>query len=82
MKRLCILTLLLGFALTCVAQPVQSATDDSSQALFGAIEKELPAISLMPADSIIYLADRLISIMETKEDSTRMAGVFFDYFSD
>lgn len=82
MRRLCILTLLLGFALTCAAQPAQSATDTSSQDLFSVVERELPALSLMPADSIIYLADQLISIMDNREDSTRMAGTFFDYFSD
>ncbi|MBR5735607.1 MAG: hypothetical protein IKX60_02280 [Bacteroidales bacterium] len=82
MKLLCTLTLLLGIALSSAAQSVQSAADSTRESLFSVVERDMPAMSLVPADTIIYLADRLISIMENEEDSTRMAGLFFNYFSD
>jgi len=82
MRRICTLTIMLGFALTCAAQSVQSAADSTKRAFFNTIESQLPALSVIPADSIIMLADGLISIMESKEDSTEIAGLFFNYFSD
>ena len=82
MKRLCTLTLLLCFALTAVAQTVQSAADSTKRAFFNSIEEDLPAISLLPADSIIVLTDRIMSILDNEADSTEMAGLFFNFFSD
>ena len=82
MKRICTLALFLLFALTAAAQTAQSAQGISKEDFFDSIKAELPIISLMPADSAIVLADGLISMMDSKEDSTRMAGIFFDYFSD
>ena len=82
MKRFITLTLLLGIALTSFAQPAQSADDSTRRALFQAVESDLPALSLLPVDSIIYFTDRIIGIMESREDSTDMAGLFFDYFTD
>ena len=82
MKRMCTLTLMLAVALTCSAQAVQSATDSVRQAFFNEIEEGLPALAFAHPDSVIILADRLISAMDSSEDSTRLAGLFFDYFSD
>lgn len=82
MKRLCTLTLLLGIALTSAAQAVQSADDSVRRAFFSEIERNLPAMSILPVDTIIHYADRIISIMDNRQDSTDLAGLFFDYFSD
>ena len=82
MKRICTLTLFLFFALNCFAQTAQGAQDYSKEDFFDSVKESLPLISLMPADSVIDLADRLIARMASKEDSTRMAGLFFDFFSD
>ncbi|MBO4657248.1 MAG: redoxin family protein [Bacteroidales bacterium] len=82
MKRLATLTLFLFLALHCFAQTAQSGQDYTKDDFFGSVEESLPMISLMPADSVIDLADRLIARMGSKEDSTRMAGLFFDFFSD
>lgn len=81
MKRLATLTLLLCFALTCAAQTVQSTADYSKEDFFKSVEEQLPLISLMPADSVIDLSDRLIALMGNRQDSTDMAGLFFDFFS-
>ena len=82
MKRLCTLTILLVIALSSFAQSVQSERDSLKAALFDAVRRDLPAMSLLPADSIIYFADKIISIMDSREDSTEMAGLFFDYFME
>ena len=81
-RRLATLILFLGFALTCVAQQPQSARTIDKSEFYKSVEEQLPFISLMPADSAIVLADRIISMMVSKEDSTHVAGMFFDYFSD
>ncbi|MBO7479348.1 MAG: redoxin domain-containing protein [Bacteroidales bacterium] len=82
MKRLCTLAIFLGIALTGVAQSLQSAADSARRAFLDEIGKELPALSLLPVDSIVSITDRVIAMMDTKEDSTDMAGLFFDYFMD
>lgn len=82
MKRLCTLMIMLGIALTSVAQSPQSVADSTRKAFFSEIEKDLPALSMLPVDSIINITDRIISMLDSKEDSTDMAGLFFDYFMD
>lgn len=76
------MTILAGIALNCLAQPVQTAADSTKEVFFGIIEKELPAMSLIPADSAILLTNHLISIMENGADSARLAGLIFNYFSN
>lgn len=82
MKFFCTLAILLGIALSSFAQSVQSERDSTRKALFDAVRRDLPAMSLLPVDSIIYFSDRIISIMDSREDSTEMAGLFFDYFME
>lgn len=82
MKRILTLTVLLGIAIASFAQSVQSDPGSARQAIFEAVEGDLPALSLLPVDSIIYFTDRIIGIMESREDSTDMAGLFLDFFMD
>jgi peroxiredoxin len=82
MKRVCTLAVSLLIALACAAQSVQSAADSTRTAFFSEIEKDLPALSFLPVDSIINITDRIISVMDNRKDSTDMAGMFFDYFMD
>ena len=82
MKRLCTIALILGISLAATGQTMQSAADSARVRFINSIEKSLPLMSRIPVDTIIYLADRSIAAMDTADDSVRMAGIFFDYFSD
>lgn len=61
--------------------PFANAQNEKSEEMFASTKTYLEAMSIFPIDSIISASDRLISVMSNKEDSTRMAGTIFDYYS-
>ena len=82
MRRFAAAILFLCFALTSFAQTEDGDSTLSRDDFFTALEGDLPAISLMPIDTIISLSDRVMAMMVDEADSTELAGLLFNYFSN